>query len=254
MKIIFTGTGSGKVSLNRYHSSIAIITNKTTLLVDAGDSVVRALLNSNINPNSVDVIFISHTHADHFCGLPSLITQMKMNGRTQPLKIIINESLIESLNAFLTLCYIFRERLGFDLQLIPSINNELVAIDDSLSFITRQNNHLDKYSEFNTDYNISLSSNSILFNPGDKSIFYTGDINNYYDLHIFDDYKINTFICEISHVSSLDVLAYIKKTAPEKAYITHIDDLLIDSGVLSDLMNEENIVFAYDGYKIEIDN
>ncbi len=93
-EIKFIGTGSGKISLNRFHSSFLISTEKFNLLVDAGDGISKALLIQKIDFNSIDGILISHLHADHFSGLPSLIAQMKMNNREKDLSIFANENLI----------------------------------------------------------------------------------------------------------------------------------------------------------------
>ncbi|MEO8398834.1 MAG: MBL fold metallo-hydrolase, partial [Ignavibacteriaceae bacterium] len=75
-KIKFIGTGSGKTSLKRFHSSFLILNESYNLLVDTGDGISKALLLQNINYNSIDGILISHLHPDHYTGLPLLLVQM----------------------------------------------------------------------------------------------------------------------------------------------------------------------------------
>jgi len=94
MKIIFPGTGSGFVSLKRNHASL-ILKESKNILIDAGDGIVRALLFSNINPLDIDIIIISHFHPDHFSGLASLITQMKLGGRKRELQIFCIKAMLE---------------------------------------------------------------------------------------------------------------------------------------------------------------
>ncbi|MCK5087559.1 MAG: MBL fold metallo-hydrolase, partial [Melioribacteraceae bacterium] len=97
MKVTFIGTGSGKVSLERFHSSILVSKKNSNLLIDVGDSISRALLNLNISINSIDQILISHNHADHYSGIASLVTQMKLLERSKPLKIFTHQLLSDNL-------------------------------------------------------------------------------------------------------------------------------------------------------------
>jgi ribonuclease Z len=87
VNIIFLGTGSGKTSLKRHHSSLLISSQKHNLLVDCGDGISSALIKQNISFCSIGAILISHMHADHYSGLASLITQMKLVGRKETLTI-----------------------------------------------------------------------------------------------------------------------------------------------------------------------
>jgi ribonuclease Z len=100
VKITFVGTGSGKTSLNQFHSSILISSESYNLLIDAGDGISRALLFNEINFNTVDGIVITHFHPDHFSGLPSLIFQMKISDRKKPLDVFIHPSFKNFVNDF----------------------------------------------------------------------------------------------------------------------------------------------------------
>lgn len=248
MEIIFVGTGSGKTDLNRFHSSILIKTDYTSLLVDAGDSVSRAVLKAGLEYDSIDAIFITHTHADHFCGLPSLITQMKMNGRISPLKILIHTSLLDAVKQFLRQSYIFEARLGFEIIFIPLHNSEKNIIDENLSLLTFQNSHLDKYISFNSDSYLSLSSQSALFFAEGKTILYTGDIGGIKDLELFNNERIDYLICETTHITPAELDEFVKTTKPVKTFLTHIDDsdFIIKFSALVN-GSENNIIPTHDG-------
>ncbi len=248
MEIIFVGTGSGKTDLNRFHSSILIKTDYTSLLVDAGDSVSRAVLKAGLEYDSIDAIFITHTHADHFCGLPSLITQMKMNGRISPLKILIHTSLLDAVKQFLRQSYIFEARLGFEIIFIPLHNSEKNIIDEKLSLLTFQNSHLDKYISFNSDSYLSLSSQSALFFAEGKTILYTGDIGGIKDLELFNNERIDYLICETSHITPAELDEFLKNSKPVKTFLTHIDDsdFIIKFSALVN-GSENNIIPTHDG-------
>lgn len=252
MEIIFIGTGSGKVVLNRYHSSFILKSKNFNLLVEAGDSVSRAIADAAIDVEMIDAVFITHAHADHFCGLPSLITQMKMNGRTSPLKIIVHQTLIDTVKQLLRHCYIFDERLGFEIIYMPVKNSEKIFVAESLGFITMQNSHLDKYIPFNSELKLSLSSQSVLFFSDDKTIFYTGDIGGVKDLELFAEEKIDYLICETSHITAAELNEYINYAKPVKTFLTHIDDSDFNLHFSSFISGQGNVVAVEDGMKFQI--
>lgn len=56
-----------------------IETNETKILIDAGNTckyILEKLSEYNINPKSIDAIFITHTHIDHIKGLPVLLKKI----------------------------------------------------------------------------------------------------------------------------------------------------------------------------------
>ncbi|MGE5681047.1 MAG: MBL fold metallo-hydrolase, partial [Bacillota bacterium] len=107
MEIIFTGTGSGRTSLKRHHNSIILSSSGTNLLIDAGDGISRALLNSTVDYNSINAILFTHFHPDHLNGISSLLIQMKMNSRSSELRLLVHQNLYRSFLRFLETGYIF---------------------------------------------------------------------------------------------------------------------------------------------------
>ena len=90
LEITFLGTVSGIPTKDRNHSAIAFeyqSEQKDTLLFDCGEGTQKQLLIAGINFMSIDKIFISHWHADHFAGLIPLIQTMNLEKRQKELKI-----------------------------------------------------------------------------------------------------------------------------------------------------------------------
>jgi len=52
MQLTFIGTGSGRTSLDRFHSSLLFTTSDKNVLIDAGDSISRALKRQQVPINS----------------------------------------------------------------------------------------------------------------------------------------------------------------------------------------------------------
>ena len=61
---------------------------KTTVLLDCGATALGSLKRERIPPSSIDTIFISHLHGDHFAGLPFLFLEyVYEDKRDRPLRI-----------------------------------------------------------------------------------------------------------------------------------------------------------------------
>ncbi len=256
MSIKFIGSGSGKTSLKRFHSSILFSTNDFVILVDAGDGISKALLSLNISFNEIDGILISHLHPDHFAGLSGLIIQMKLIKRTKKLKIFIHKNLIENVKNFLFQSYIFSANLSFEIVFIEFEESKELTIVKNFKFISKQNSHLEKYKKFDENNLLSFSSSSFLFFIDDKKIFYTGDIGHKSDLFSFKDYEIDLLITEISHVSLEEINSAGIILKAKKIYLTHISD--VDEENINSFfksLNEDKrgkFVTAYDGLSFNL--
>ncbi|NLZ76511.1 MAG: MBL fold metallo-hydrolase [Spirochaetales bacterium] len=72
------------------NTSLAIVAEGRTLLVDLSGSPVQALKEAEIDPATIVGVLLTHTHVDHIYALPSLLHQLWLGGRTEPLALIAN--------------------------------------------------------------------------------------------------------------------------------------------------------------------
>ena len=250
------GTGSGKTSLNRFHSSILISTRNTNLLIDAGDGISKALLSRGIKYNLIHGIFFTHLHPDHSAGLPSLITQMKLNKRVNDLFIYGDPGLLEVLKGFVINSYLYQERLGFKINYIPVNQNIIFNINETINILSRQNSHLDSIKYF-IDPTLTISSSSVMISSENKCIHYTSDIGGIKDLSLFDEYDIDLLICELTHIKREDLKKYfISNTKYKKIIFSHIneDDLAVYVKTIAGFSPElcKKVSIAKDGMEITI--
>lgn len=251
MRIIFIGTGSGKTSLNRFHSSLIVSALNYNLLVDAGDSVSRAILTRNIPFNSINGILISHLHPDHFSGIGSLIVQMKMNKRKESLSVFIHQTLVKTFEDILSESYIFKERIEFPVHCEGFEFNNEIKITDGFNFYSRGNSHLNKYKLLNPS--VSLACGSFLFSSGNQKIIYTGDIGSIEDLYLFKEYNTDIYITEASHVDFSSIVNLSESLKPGKIVITHLSDEDIPG--LKDIIRKaekDSIILAEDGLILSV--
>lgn len=223
MKIKFLGTGSGQTSLNRYHSSFLISSSTNSLLVDCGDGISKAILKQNIDFNSFNSILISHFHADHFAGLPSLLTQMKLGGRKNELTIFVHSSEKPFLEDFIFHSYLFKERMTFELKIISFDEDNEIKVSENLYFISKLNSHLEKYRKYDEQNKLGFVSLSFLFKDDKNTVLYSGDVGTEKDLYLFD-HKVDWFITETTHIKHENLLNILNKFEPSKLILTHIGD------------------------------
>ncbi len=254
-EIKFIGTSSGKISLNRFHSSFLILTNDYNLLVDSGDGISKALLTQKIDFNLIDGILISHLHADHYSGLPSLIAQMKMVNREKDLWVYANENLIDFIKELIKKSYIFLEKLGFRINFIGFNNEDVIHINDSINFLPKQNSHLDEYVKYDKENELNFSCSSFLFKINKNEIFYTGDIAKKEDLYLFRDFKIDYMISECTHINLEVIILAFNQLKAKKLFLTHIkneDEENFSKLKPSASSKEEVIIAAFDGLTFSV--
>ncbi|MCX6149177.1 MAG: MBL fold metallo-hydrolase [Ignavibacteriales bacterium] len=258
LEILFVGTGSGKTSLVRNHSSILISFNNHKLLIDAGDGISKALLINGVDYCAIDSILFSHFHPDHLSGISSLLNQMKMEGRTSGLNIFLSKNLVEHFIKFLETSYIFLSRLGFEVNLLPIIENHFVEVIKDFNFKPRLNSHLAKLSKELVIDNSLLSSFSFLFSIGKINLFYSGDVGSVDDLFLFNQEQVDLLITEVTHISEQGILDAYQKFLPQKIILTHISDedeskLIWWHQNLNEI-EKNKIVLAYDGFKMIVNS
>lgn len=245
MKIKFIGTGSGKTSQNRFHTSI-LLDFGTILLIDAGDGISKALQFSQINYSDIESIVITHFHPDHISGLPMLLNQMKMNGRKKKINIYVFENQQNKIKTLCEINLIFFERLGFKVNLIPFRENQNFYITNKINVIPRSNNHLEKLKKSD------VKCFSLFFKP--FNIHYTSDLNEIDDLDIFYEQKTEYLISECTHLHPKEIFTKINLDNLSSLFLVHIDSEDEIKAWYSSLvkMQKDKIYITYDGFEFQL--
>jgi len=101
LDVALVGT-SGMVPLaNRYLASALIRYEGRMILIDAGEGTQVSLSLLGWGIKNIDVICITHFHADHTMGLTGLLLSIGNTGRTEPLTIMGPKGLEQVLNGLL---------------------------------------------------------------------------------------------------------------------------------------------------------
>jgi len=72
MRVKFLGSGDAFGSGGRYNACFLLEATERRYLIDCGASSMIALRKFEIDPNTIDAIFVSHFDIDHFGGAPLL--------------------------------------------------------------------------------------------------------------------------------------------------------------------------------------
>lgn len=81
MKITLLGTGAALLDPDRGHTAIAIQIGQKTYLLDIGTGATRKMIEANIDPLSVEALFLTHLHFDHTADLPVFVIGSWMSNR-----------------------------------------------------------------------------------------------------------------------------------------------------------------------------
>ncbi len=88
LDVCLLGSGGTMPLKNRWLSSAVFRHNGRIILTDCGEGTQIAFKSAQFTFKSIDVICITHFHADHISGLPGMLLSMGNEGRTEPVLIL----------------------------------------------------------------------------------------------------------------------------------------------------------------------
>ncbi len=164
MKITFIGVGEACDS--RYPNTSLLVETKgqklRQFLLDCGFTTPHLYFKNNDDPDTLDCLWISHFHGDHFFGAPLLLLRLWEMGRKKPLLILGQEGISRKIEDALDLAYPgFGRNLhyGIDyLEIEPGKDKEIGGV----LWRAAENEH-------------SQRAFSLRIDGGNKSVFYSGD-------------------------------------------------------------------------------
>jgi ribonuclease Z len=87
LEVLFLGTAGSTPTATRITSATLLRRGGDRVLIDCGEGVQRRLLQSIVGLADIELILLTHVHADHFLGLPGLLKTFDLREREAPLAL-----------------------------------------------------------------------------------------------------------------------------------------------------------------------
>ncbi len=124
LDICLLGTGGTMPLPQRALTALIVRYMGRNILIDCGEGTQVMIRKSGFSMSKIDVILITHFHADHISGLPGLLLSMGKSERSEPVKIIGPKGLCSVVSS---LCVIAPD-LGFEVE-CSEISDDFQSFD-----------------------------------------------------------------------------------------------------------------------------
>lgn len=249
-KITILGSGTMMPTKERNPSGFLFELGKTKILLDCGHGVIRRMVDYGIDPQTIDAVFISHFHTDHFGDAFNLVHARWVDDiyhkRKQRKLTFLGPQELEKKYKLWRKIYWLEPEESYPLKFKEG--PQKLKIDD-LTIETFEVQHVPWFQ-----------SVGIKIEWSGKKIVYPGDIGSSHDFNdlIWQTQNANLLIIEAgyekptpNHFTLKQVEETTKKANIQKILIVHIRPDLAER--LQDLVSKEpNFQLAKDGQVIEI--
>lgn len=217
--IILHGTGAGNPSGDRGASAASVrFADGSVLLLDAGEGCSRAMLRDGLRLNDIATIAVSHTHADHWTGLPNLMMALSLGKRTDPIDLYVPPGSADFFRTVFQTSYILPERTGFELRL-----HDLgpVPLPDGFRLRPFATSHLDKLRDRAGELALPFPAFGYVLEREGRKILFSQDLGSEDDL-AGELPGCDLVICELAHVDPARLLALASAAGVRNVVFTHV--------------------------------
>jgi len=240
LKVIGCGDAFG--SGGRLNTCFHVTTEIARFLIDCGASSLPGLKYYEIDVNDIDAIVISHFHGDHYGGVPFLLLDASVNGRTKKIQVISPPGGKERISALLDLLY-------------PG-TTVLEKLDIEFLEFTAGSRLKSKYftvEAFEVIHSEKALPHGLRIEVEGKIIAYSGD-TSWTDVLLPLSTGADLFICECNffstqakgHMNYLELEQHLPDFSCKQILLTHFDREMLAN------LERLNIGYLTDGMEIRI--
>lgn len=244
MQLRFIGSGDAFGSGGRLNTCFHVTGERVNFLIDCGASALVGLKSHATRLNTIQSIFITHFHADHFGGIPFLILDAQFFAkRTEPLAIVGPPGLTQWYERVMETAFpgSFATKPRFELSLIEMQAGEARTVA-GVHIKAFQAHHGNPGGPF---FSYRLTAEG-------RTIAYTGD-TEFTEALVECASNVDLFVAEAYffdkkvklHLDLATLIEQLPRMQPKRVVLTHMsDDMLSRIGTLG-------FETAYDGRVIE---
>ncbi len=214
MKVIFLGVGEAfdETLTNNSH----LILSEMTLLLDCGYNAPGQLWKYNADQSFLDALYISHTHADHYFGIPALVTRMWEEKRKRPFTVICPRGTGTAVRELIEYGYRgISGRFEFEISILEGGENRPVTLNElELSFAPTE------HPADNHAVRVSDGKNTLCYSGDGMFLSATERLYQDSDLVIHEAYTYNKKIP--NHACITDLITMAKRCNVTCLALTHL--------------------------------
>lgn len=284
-RVTFLGTSGSVPTVERGMPSIALKYESELLLFDCGEGTQRQLMKYRIGYGSIDAIFISHPHLDHYLGMYGLLETLKLSSPSpKKIEIFLPRGMDAEGYPFANVSKVKSGKLysgrGFTVSAIPvkhcrGSHGFVIQEDERLKFHEEKAHELGLkgrlFREIQQKGIVKTDKGTIKLEdiswrkPGRK-VVYSGDClpdDNIIeaargaDLLIHEatfDSSMKSEAAERMHSTVEDAASVAKAAGAKKLVLTHISPRYSDTAPLLDQARAvfQNTIIAEDGFTVDL--
>jgi len=162
LDLLFLGSGNAFGAGGKAFSSFLL---NGRYLFDCGPTVLQQLRKAGVPPSDIEVVLVSHFHADHFFGLPFLFLDARYKGRTKDICVVGPPGIQERTETLL--------RIGYPgvLETEPTFKRRYIEVADGFQANVAGLSVLASV----VDHVAEMECFAFRAELGDRSLVYSGD-------------------------------------------------------------------------------
>ena len=219
MLLTLHGTGGGAPNADRLASAASVrFSDGSIVLFDAGEGCSRALCRDGVDLLKIDRVLVSHMHADHWCGLPGLVTAWSIARRESAVDIHLPFGMIPFFQSVLVNSLSFAAKRSYTIHYHPLAP---LPLPDGWSLSLFPTSHLDGVAELAAVEGLHARAYGYLLSNGRRRIVLSADLGAQEDLDgVIEDAEL--LVCESTHVDPAELLRFARDRSVRRVLFTHL--------------------------------
>jgi ribonuclease BN (tRNA processing enzyme) len=214
MKVVFLGVGEAFDETLPNNSHLVI--SETKILLDCGYNAPAQIWKYSPNPSLLDAVFISHTHADHYFGIPALLTRMWEEKRTKPLTMVCPAGTGKTIQELIEYGYRgISERFDFRIDFREGDEHHSVKLNELVLSFAPTEHPADNHA-----VRISDGKHTLCYSGDGMFTDQTAELYRNSDLVIHEAYTFDTKIP--NHACIADLILMAKRNNIKCLALTHL--------------------------------